>query len=52
MAFDSSGYRSNWVLKWGAEAGSDASKSWDLPSRQKILSACAGVVVVEVGRSL
>ena len=52
MAFESSGYRSNWVLKWGAEVGSDAFRSWGLPFRQKILNVYASAVVVEVGRSL
>ena len=52
MASESSGYLSDWVLKWGAEVGSDAFRSWGLPFRQKILIACAGVVVEEVERSL
>ena len=52
MAFESSGYLFDLVLTKGAKVGSDAFRSWGLPFRQKILSACAGVVVVEVGRSL
>ena len=52
MASESSGYLSDWVLKWGAEVGSDAFRSWGLPSGRKILNVYASAVVEEVGRSL